>query len=416
MKTIKILTLTALLSTASMAQKEALVLGVSDYMGTTSDLAGVKEDVPRMAKLFQKWGFHVTVIENAQSMNLESYLQNYTKLGAKDDFIFYYSGHGSHTRDMSGDEPDGEDEALVLSDGRVNRLFLDDALFGYLNAIRAKKMVFLDSCHSGTAFKAFGDKPKPKSIEDNEISGIIKTKSFRAKESKIGGEYIVLSAAQDQEQSLDTTNGGLFTNALLKEFRQPNATSAKLMNIRQNMENRIRQICKRTDSPAHHPKLSASSNALRYTSVNAFFKANTQPAPIRRPQKNIRLMGKKSFHEGDLLDFKIDTLGNSGYLTVFSIENDTPFIMYQSQTPMKGVLNFKEFNIQPPIECYKACRSCASEKSVVFVAFSAQPIKVRLNPNSKTIETEAQAGFKGFRHQEKKMFKTIIKKFKTTVY
>jgi len=179
MKRLKLLTITALLTTYAMAQKEALILGVSDYMGTKYDLGGVKKDVPRMERLFRSWGFNVTVLKDADSMNLESYLANYAELKADDNFIFYYSGHGYHTKDISGDEADGEDEALVLSDGVQNKLFLDDALFGYLNAINAKKMVVLDSCHSGTAFKAFGDKPKPKSITDSEVSGIMKTKSFR---------------------------------------------------------------------------------------------------------------------------------------------------------------------------------------------------------------------------------------------
>ena len=125
------MTITALLTTFSMAQKEALILGVSDYMGTKSDLGGVNKDVPRVAKLFRSWGFNVTVLQDEQSMQLESYLAKYASLNASDNFIFYYSGHGFHVKDVSGDEPDGEDEALVLSDGAKNELFLDDALFGY---------------------------------------------------------------------------------------------------------------------------------------------------------------------------------------------------------------------------------------------------------------------------------------------
>jgi len=62
--------------------------------------------------------------------------------------------------------------------------------------------------------------------------------------------------------------------------------------------------------------------------------------------------------------------------------------MYQSSQAQNGVFNFKDFNINPKIECYKACKGCASEKSVVYVLFSAEPIKVRINPNSKAIESE----------------------------
>ena len=407
LKTLKILTLTALLSTFSMAQKEALVLGVSDYMGTKSDLGGVKKDVPRMEKLFRSWGFNVTVLQDEQSMQLESYLAKYASLNASDNFIFYYSGHGFHVKDVSGDEPDGEDEALVLSDGKRNELFIDDALFGYLNAIKAKKMVMLDSCHSGTAFKAFGDKPKAKSITQNEVSGVMRTKAFRPQQSKIGGEYIVFAAAQDKEESLDTSNGGLFTNAFLKQFKNGGA-SIPLMNIRQNMERDIIQFCKRSDATPHHPKLSASSSNFKYTTINDYFKTKT----ITRPTIDIKVTGSDRFNEGNLLDFKIDTLGNSGYLTIFSIENKQPFTMYQSSQPQKGVFNFKDFNIQPPIECYKACKGCASEKSVVYVAFSAKPLTV----SKSLIEIKPNGQFKSFRHQENRAFKTVVRPFETIIY
>ena len=414
MNTIKILTITALLTTFSMAQKEALILGVSDYMGTKYDLGGVKKDVPRMERLFKSWGFNVTVLQDAQSMSLESHLANYANLRAEDNFIFYYSGHGFHVKDVSGDEADGEDEALVLSSGAENKLFLDDALFGYLNAIKAKKMVLLDSCHSGTAFKAFGDKPKAKSITANQVSSVMRTKSFRPKESKIGkGEYVVFSASQDKEESLDTSNGGLFTNAFLTQFKKGGA-SERLMNLRQSMENEIVQFCRRSDSTPHHPKLSASTNQLKYSSIDAFFNLKNVSTPT--VTKNIKVTGSPRFNEGDLLDFQIDTLGNSGYLTVVSIEENQPFVMYQSSQAQKGVFNFKDFNINPKIECYKACRGCASEKSMVYVLFSAQPIKVRINPNSKAIESEANGQFKSFRKKEEATFKTVVRKFETTIY
>jgi hypothetical protein len=346
MKAFKVLALSALLTTISMAQKEALVVAVDNYKGTKYDRGGVKKDFGRMKNLFESWGFHVTLVRNAESMKLEQYLSHLAKsLGRDDEFIFYYSGHGYHIKDISGDEADGEDEALVLSDGERNELFLDDALFGYLNSIQAKKMVLLDSCHSGTAFKAFGNKPRPKSIGEGAVSGVIRTKSFRPKESKIGsGEYIVFSASQDKEESLDTSSGGLFTNAFLHQVGGAGGRDTKLMKLRQQWANAIVTYCKRRDSIPHHPNLSASNNRLKYSTINQFFTPKAQPVPT----KNIALMGAKSFRSGELLDFKIDTLGNRGYVSIFSIENDTPFIMYQSQTSIKGVFNFKDFKIPTP--------------------------------------------------------------------
>ena len=305
----------------------------------------------------------------------------------------------------------------MLSDGQQDKLFIDDALFGYLNAIKAKKLVMFDSCHSGTAFKAFGDRPKPKSITDSQVSGVIKTKAFRVVDSQLAkGQYIALAAAQDKEQSLDTTNGGMFTNALLHQF-QNGGISKRLMNIRQGMENEIVQTCRKTDSTPHHPKLSASNDNLRYTTISDFFKTNTKKS-VPTATKEITLIGAKSFNSGELLDFKIDTHGNSGYLTIFSIEEGEPFVMYQSSKPQKGVFNFKDFNISPPIECYKSCgKNCASEQSMVYVAFSAKPINIKFNRSSNTIETQPKGGqFKSFRHKKEATFKTVIKKFETTIY
>lgn len=416
MKTVKILTLSTLLTVGAMAQKEALILGVSDYMGTRYDLGGVLRDVPRMEKLFKSWGFHVTVLKDAQSMNLESYLDKYSTLKAQDNFIFYYTGHGFHVKDENGDEPDGEDEALVLSDGVANRLFLDDALFGYLNAIKAKKMIILDSCHSGTAFKSFGDKPKPKTITANQVSSVIKTKSFRLQESKMSkGEYIVFSAAKDKEESLDTINGGLFTNSFLRQFREEGSLSKPFMNLRQNMENEIIEFAKRSDSTPHHPQLSASSNELKYTNINKFFKTKETVAPIAK--RTISIMGKKSFNENELLTFKIDTHGNSGYLTIFSIEDGEPFIMAQTAQKVSGILNFQEdFNLKTPIECYKSCTNCQQEKSMVYVILSEKPMSKSLMMRKGLNIENSDKNMRAFRERSRDAFEPVLAKFEITIY
>ena len=253
-------------------EKKALIVGVSDYKGEAHDLDGVKIDVVNMENLFHEWGFDVTVVKDKDSMNLEDYLERYERLDSNDKFIFYYSGHGSHTKDESGDEDDGEDEALVLSDGEENELFLDDSLFGYLNSIKAQKMVMLDSCHSGTAFKAFDDnQPKPKSLASDmkHLFKVIKTKIFPTTIIN-SGEYVVFSASQDKEQSLDTQTGGMFTKAFYKEMRENNGKEKRMENLRGAMANNIRTWCKSTNSKAHHPNLSASSDRLRYRSIGEF--------------------------------------------------------------------------------------------------------------------------------------------------
>ena len=70
------------------------------------------------------------------------------KLKAGDLFFLSYSGHGGQVPDVSGDEPDKQDETWCLHDGQL----IDDEL--YLELSRFQKgvriLVLSDSCHSGT--------------------------------------------------------------------------------------------------------------------------------------------------------------------------------------------------------------------------------------------------------------------------
>jgi hypothetical protein len=156
-----------------------------------------------MKALFEKWGFHTTVLYNRDSMRIEEYLARYSSLNPNDSFIFYYSGHGSTANDVSGDEADGQDESIVLSDGQRNRYFLDDSMNGYLNEIPAKKLVLFDSCHSGTAFKKFGKDVMSKSMPSDKVDGVIQAKIFRPQQSVLkGGDYIVISLLLKIQNSL----------------------------------------------------------------------------------------------------------------------------------------------------------------------------------------------------------------------
>ena len=434
-KTVKVLVSVALLTTLSMAKKEALLVGVDDYRGTKDDFGkGIGKDITKMKALFEKWGFHVTVLFNKDSVKLDSYLNSYSQnLKENDKFIFYYTGHGYHQPDeVGGDETeDHEDEVLVLSDGRENYPYVDDALNGYLNSMKATKLVLFDSCHSGTAFKAFGDdKPMAKSLSKGTVLlGKVISKAFKPQDSELkNGDYIVFSASQDNETSLATSNGSLFTNAFYKQFNSSKGLNTKLDESIRRIGIDIVNYCNATKSDVHHAKLSTSRDVLQFTTLNKFLtpkvvsnrqvaQPQTQRVESPRATKSLTLMGKTTFGTGELLDFKIDTHGNSGYLTIFSIEKGEPYIMYQSSEPKRGVFNFKDdFNINPKIECYKFCTNCQTEKSTVYVAFSAQPIRVRFNRQSKAIDTQPTVNSKGYREQRVQSFKTVIEKFETTIY
>jgi len=253
----------------TLTQKKALLIGVSDYSPLTVDLPGIDTDISKIQELLTKWGFETEVLFNKDSIKLEEKLKKYQKsLKSNDIFVFFYSGHGSHTDDLNGDEEDGQDETIVLSDGSENMHFLDDDLYYYFNHIKAKKLIMFDSCHSGTAFKVLTNKFFPKSILPKFVNKTI-SKGIKGTD-KIAGEYVVLSAAQDSEESLATGDGSLFTTTLTTLLNQPNSEDKSFQTIRDTITNKIVTICETADIPAHHPKLSASKEELKGESIKEY--------------------------------------------------------------------------------------------------------------------------------------------------
>ena len=77
-----------------------------------------------MKRLFQKWGFHTTTLLDSDSLKIDEYLNRYNSLGKDDIFAFYYSGHGSYTRDTDKTEFRENEELRFKIDTNGNRGYL----------------------------------------------------------------------------------------------------------------------------------------------------------------------------------------------------------------------------------------------------------------------------------------------------
>ncbi len=66
MKVLKVLALVAILITSSMAEKEALIIGVSDYYN--SDLNGIETDLYMETLLKKVGGFMFTKLTDSESL------------------------------------------------------------------------------------------------------------------------------------------------------------------------------------------------------------------------------------------------------------------------------------------------------------------------------------------------------------
>ncbi|MGE3872054.1 MAG: caspase domain-containing protein, partial [Parvibaculaceae bacterium] len=174
------------LSSAVEAKTRMLLIGVADYNEASGirDLQGPRNDVSVMWRLFKSRGVDpkdITVLSDglpqgpeypvldgaATIGNIRAAFDKITgETGPDDDFVFYYSGHG--TRQPDNDpaaeiepEADGYDQVLLPSDtgpydptgGGITNSLVDDELGQKLDAIRAKGTfvwAIIDSCHSGT--------------------------------------------------------------------------------------------------------------------------------------------------------------------------------------------------------------------------------------------------------------------------
>lgn len=107
---------------ASIAKKRALLIGISHYPQTTrnnpctwTNIHG-SNDVRLLRGTLQKQGFRITTLTHAQATasHIRRALKRLCQQAAKGDMVvIHFSGHGQPFEDLSGDEADGWDEAIV---------------------------------------------------------------------------------------------------------------------------------------------------------------------------------------------------------------------------------------------------------------------------------------------------------------
>ncbi len=394
-------------------KKQALLLGVSDYAGENADLGGIERDIEKMKNLFNTWGFEVTVLYDKESMDILSYLDKYAnRLNKNDYFAFYYSGHGSHVADKNNDESDGEDETLVLSDGQSNTHLIDDILYAKFNAIKAKQMIFFDSCHSGTVFRNLKGTAQAKTISPIKVGKTFsKGLNISAKGDTMSADsqYIVFSSSQDTEESLATPSGSLFTNSIYEIFSNTNSYNEPFDKVGKELRKKVLAYAKASGGTPHHPSISFSKSYSTTTSLNDFISTKSTlttpssevklPSTPNQTQEERTLQdtmnslinsgkitkmslsyNKHSYKDGESIQFSLDTKGASGYLTIFYIDSNEVTLLYPnpfvSTRKIEGKYSFPNdlSNGKFDLEAYKSCANCQEEKTVIYTLLSSRPI------------------------------------------
>ena len=274
------------------AADRALIVGVGKYADSSMDLPGIDLDVRLMQAVAERLGFtEIRTLTDADATYqgfldlFESWLIRGTR--AEDRVLVYVSSHGSRVRDDNGDEPDGKDEALLLHDTRVRRRKLkrflrNDAFSDLLRRLPSRNvLVFIDACHSGTAYKAIrldnaslGEtEARTKFFDYPDVPGDDGGQADAAAVDKGAGtrgnqsdNFAFLSAAADDEQALATNKGSVFTLGLNAAVKAAASAGQELTlpALREQVEAYIRNKIgtELSGSRMHRPQLGGSTKLV----------------------------------------------------------------------------------------------------------------------------------------------------------
>jgi hypothetical protein len=302
----------------------------------------------------------------------------------------------------------------------VNKHLIDDILYKKFNAIKAKKLVFFDSCHSGTVFRTLGRKTQTKAIKPEDVSESFRlssSKGLSVGDSMKSGDFITFSSSRDTEESLATPTGSLFTNAISEIFLDSELQNKSLNTVNTILVKKVLAYAKETDGIPHHPSISYSSSSIGNQSLERFIQTkgvpsspsiNTVPSTVRvnSVQETFEKMiasnklktmslhyDKTTYQTEEPVEFMVDTQGERGYLTVFYIDKSEVTVLYPNpfvqNIAVQGKYKFPQdlANGQFELEAYKSCNGCKQEKTTIYTLLSAEPISDIKNIQSKGLKS-----------------------------
>jgi len=150
-------------------RKRAVCVGIDEF-AFVNGLSGCVNDCLDMAETLKGIGFprtHIKILtnENATKADIMKAIAWLTADAMPGDvLVYYHSGHGTQIADLSGDEEDRIDEAIVCHDfdwteidGQISGCITDDELYNVFTGKVQKGVltdVVLDTCFSGSGTRS----------------------------------------------------------------------------------------------------------------------------------------------------------------------------------------------------------------------------------------------------------------------
>ena len=185
----------------SAQRKRAFRVGISHYdtalTGYQWNNINGEEDVNLLSPILKKQGFYLTTLldEQATYDNITRQLTTFINKTKKGDIVYlHFSSHGQPVEDISGDEEDGWDEAIIPIDAykiykkgiyEGKKHLIDDQLNKYIKKLREKigpsgfLYVIIDACHAGTSSRTNDD-----TVRGTKIGFTANNKVFKPSTSK----------------------------------------------------------------------------------------------------------------------------------------------------------------------------------------------------------------------------------------
>lgn len=182
--------------------KSALLIGIN-YKGTSNELFGCINDTNNIKTLLeQKFGFKNFLFltdDTNKKPTKQNIINEFTNLLVNsvsgDQLFLLYSGHGTCTTDLNGDENDGQDELIVPIDAtNIKSCILDDDLNKIIQTNLkpgVKLFALFDSCFSGTVLDL-----KYNYLTNNNLI-------VNPNVSETNGQIIMISGCKDSQTSAD---------------------------------------------------------------------------------------------------------------------------------------------------------------------------------------------------------------------
>lgn len=348
---------------AVQAADRALLIGVGKHIHQPSaDLPGIDIDIDMAKGIASMMGFsdvselrdHSATLDNVRGA-LRKMAQS---VGSNDRVLVYFSGHGTQVKDNNGDENDGRDEALVMSDVRSNGgMLIDDEFDALLSSIPAKEVIVLvDACHSGTSTKAFQlqtasvnpnssrslgpgvTQSVGKSIQVDALPDVSSARGYGVAGKAEGGgsNSVSIAAAADHEVAQATGKGSLFTLGLYEAMQNAKADQAQGLTLRKMHAVAERYIkthaadARRVHTPQLTGNLALADRPVRLASTaegggpvwREFEGLVADAAPLQLS------LNSTVHRDGEKLQISVD-IPSDGYLNVVSIgPDDVPVILF----------------------------------------------------------------------------------------